>query len=188
LVEEKKKKDSLTSFVVAIWIIVGLLIIIVVGFLFYNNSLQNASVGDSMQVEVDEEAPDFTIQDLQGNPVTLSELRGKVVILNFWATWCGPCVEEMPMLTRYQAQHPEIVLVGINEEEGADKVQDFLDQNAFNYMMLLDLHTDVAKKYRIMTLPTTIIIDEYGFQRFQHIGIITEKQLDAYLEGLIVSE
>ncbi len=188
MVEKNENKSSLKSFVVAIWIIVALLIVVVVGFMVFNSSFQNASSDDTMQVEVEEESPDFTLQDVQGNPVTLSGLRGKIVVLNFWATWCTPCVEEMPMLTRYQAQHPEIVLIGINEEEGADKVQDFLDQNAFNYMMLLDLHTDVAEKYHIMTLPTTIIIDEYGFQRFRHIGIITEKQLDAYLEGMIVSE
>lgn len=188
MAEETKKKNSLKSLVIAIWIVVGLLIILVVGFISYNSSLRNTPSEDSLQVEVEEEAPDFTLQDLQGNSITLSELRGKIVVLNFWATWCGPCVEEMPMLTRYQAQHPEIILIGINEEEGADKVQAFIDQSAFNYLMLLDLHTDVAEKYRIMTLPTTIIIDEYGFQRFQHIGIITEKQLDAYLEGMIVSE
>jgi thiol-disulfide isomerase/thioredoxin len=186
--KEVKKKKLIKSIVVVIWLSVCLLLAVIAVFFVINSGLKPPLTDNLMQVEVEREAPDFSLDDIQGVSVNLSSLRGQVVILNFWATWCGPCVEEMPMLTRFQNQHPEIIFIGINEKEDREKVERFLDQNAFRYLILLDTHAEVAELYKIMTLPTTIIIDEDGFQRFQHIGVITESQLDFYLEELNITK
>ena len=186
--EVNKKKVSIKSIVFVIWLSICLLLTAIAVYFILNSGLKPPLTDNLMQVEVEREAPDFSLEDIQGASVNLSDLRGQVVILNFWATWCGPCVEEMPMFTRFQNQHPEVLFIGINEKEDRNKVANFLDQNAFGYLMLIDTQAEVAELYKIMTLPTTIIIDEEGFQRFQHIGVVTETQLDYYLEELKTTE
>ena len=129
-------------------------------------------------------APDVELPDIEGNPVRLSDYRGKVVVLNFWATWCGPCVREMPMFQEYQDRYPNFVMLGIDEEESPEKVRDFLKQMSLGYTILLDEKADLASKLRVNFLPTTFFIDEIGEIRFRHYGVMTEEQLTHYLTQL----
>ncbi len=135
------------------------------------------------------QAPDIELPDLAGTPVRLSDYRGQVVALNFWATWCGPCVREMPMFQEFQDRYPNFVMLGIDEEESPDMVRDFIQQMNLSYVILLDEKAELARELRVGYLPTTFFIDEDGEIRFRHFGILTEDQLIHYLTELgVISE
>ncbi|WP_245153974.1 peroxiredoxin family protein [Jeotgalibacillus proteolyticus] len=135
-------------------------------------------------------APDFTLQNLQGETVKLSELRGKTVILNFWTSWCPPCREEMPELqafhTEYVKDHPNTVLLGINltkEDHGEDKIQSFKEEIGLTFPLLLDSEGQTQKAYQLLTIPTTFIIDEQGNIKEKIMGPVTKNQLIKETEG-----
>ena len=119
-------------------------------------------------------APDFSLVDLDGNQVKLSDLRGKKVILNFWATWCPPCRAEMPDLERLAREHEgtlTVLLVDLEEEE--DQIRPFLDDMGITLVPLLDVEAEVAKMYRVSALPTSVIIDEDGVIQEVQVGAAT---------------
>jgi thiol-disulfide isomerase/thioredoxin len=132
-------------------------------------------------------APEVPLDDLNGGTVKISDYRGKVVVMNFWATWCGPCIQEMPMFQEYQDRYDGIVVLGVNSEEKADKVNEFLTKLTVEYPILLDSTVGMAREFRINFLPTTIFVDEKGEVRFRHYGIMTSEQMDFYLGTLGVS-
>jgi cytochrome c biogenesis protein CcmG/thiol:disulfide interchange protein DsbE len=111
-------------------------------------------------------AEDFTLEAADGSTVTLSDLRGKVVLLNFWATWCPPCKAEMPdleALHRDYGEEHDFVVVGVNLQEDAGKVQAFADANRISFPLLLDSDGNVStRQYGVRTLPTSIILDREG--------------------------
>ena len=118
-------------------------------------------------------APDFfNLPSLTGETVSLSSLRGQPVVLNFWATWCGPCVNEMPFLEQvYQRWRPKgLVLLAINIRERTSAVKDFMQQQRLSLPVLLDIRGDVADKYNIDAIPTTFFIDGNGIIRDKRIG------------------
>jgi len=133
---------------------------------------------------VDDPAPDFETKNLNGETFRLSDQKGKVVVLDFWATWCGPCVREMPMLQEYQSKYPGFVMLGVDQKEEAAKVKDFIDKSSIKYPILLDPDGKVSEMFQIMLLPTTIFIDEQGVVRFRHLGVLGEDQLQFYLGSL----
>jgi peroxiredoxin len=132
---------------------------------------------------VGDEALDFTLLDLDGNRVTLSELRGRPVLLNFWATWCPPCRLEMPELQQtqqdYEAQN--LVVLTINEAESAEQVRDFFDELGLTMPAVLDSDGDVGNAYGAAFLPSTIFINPDGVITAMHRGIISRSQIDGYL-------
>lgn len=134
-------------------------------------------------------APEVALSDLEGGTVKLSDYRGKVVVMNFWATWCGPCIQEMPMFQEYQDRFPNLAMLGVNAEESPDTVKKFLESLEINYTILLDGTMGMAREFRVNFLPTTIFIDEKGEVRFRHYGIMEAEQMDYYLATLgVVAE
>ncbi len=109
-------------------------------------------------------APDFSVKSLEGKSLKLSDFRGKVVFLNFWATWCPPCRAEMPSIEtlyqRYKNQAVQVLAVSVQEEPSVVKV--FLSQNSFTFPIALDPNGEVAQLYGIRGIPTTFIIDPKG--------------------------
>ena len=143
-------------------------------------------------------APDFTLADLDGDWVTLNELKGKVVLLNFWGTWCGPCRREIPafinLTEKYKKDGREIV--GITLTSGSpSNIRSFADKWGINYTLLTDIEGNEtqtvtalysqATGQRITGIPTTFIIDREGFIRQRYVGPRSEKifykDLEPYL-------
>jgi|GEM_PF-849659 len=114
-----------------------------------------------------QDAPDFTLNDLGGNPVQLSSLRGQVVLVNFWATWCGPCRAELPDLAAVYSKHQAegLTVLGVDDGEQAEAVSGFLKNNYIPYPVLLDSNQRVARTYRVSAIPTTFVVDRRGTVR-----------------------
>ncbi|MCF6267770.1 MAG: TlpA family protein disulfide reductase [Desulfuromusa sp.] len=110
-------------------------------------------------------APDFTLTNMQGEKVSLSQLRGKVVILNFWATWCPPCREEMPSMEQLYRDFKEkgLILLAINvEENGEQAVTKFLQRTPYSFPILLDKDGIAQNAYGVFRFPESFIIDRNG--------------------------
>ena len=134
--------------------------------------------------EIGAPAYDFTLQDLDGNAITLSELQGRPVILNFWATWCAPCRIEMPEFQSVYENHPdgEIAIVAVNLDEPVDRVTKFFrDDLGLTFTALLDEGGVIADQYGVFTYPTTYFINEEGVVTAVHRGSLTEKYIEDYL-------
>jgi peroxiredoxin len=112
-------------------------------------------------------APDFTLQSVNGETFSLGELRGQVVLLNFWATWCPPCREEMPTLQAvYDAHRADgLMVLAVDQNEPASLVQDFGRELGLTFPLLLDPGYVVSDEYRISLLPSTFFIDRQGVIR-----------------------
>ena len=129
-------------------------------------------------------APDWTLTDKDGKQVTLSALRGKVVLLDFWATWCGPCKMVMPVLqklhTKYQDK--DVMIIGVNSyERGGDPIK-FMKDNKYTYHLVLK-GDQVAQTYKVEGIPTLYLLDKEGKIAFSQSGI--NQQLESKLEDLI---
>lgn len=125
-------------------------------------------------------APDFTLETTEGETLTLSELQGQVVVLNFWATWCGPCRAEIPELARFHAQHPEVELLGISVDEDLSEasVAKIGQRLGITYPVLHDPTGVASGPYRVSTLPTTFVVDEQGQIIGRRIGAVDEATLE----------
>ena len=135
--------------------------------------------------EVGAPAPDFTLETVDGESLRLSDLRGKVVAVNFWATWCAPCRLEMPDLQERAERFPDrLAVIGVNFAETAEEVDAFRREVGVDFPLLLDPEADVQRLYRVLGYPTTFFIDEEGTIRFQHVGLMSGGQLDEYLQQM----
>ena len=117
-------------------------------------------------------APDFTLTGEDDKTYRLADYRGKVVVLNFWATWCPPCRYEMPSMERahQKVRGENIVILAVNVGENADQIFEFTGQYPVTFPLLLDLDAAVSRKYPVIGLPTTFVIDPRGVVTHRAIG------------------
>ncbi|MEJ2681920.1 MAG: TlpA disulfide reductase family protein [Gammaproteobacteria bacterium] len=117
-------------------------------------------------------AKDFTLKTLDGKNFRLAENRGTVILLNFWASWCGPCREELPLLNALHHKYEKLgfTVLGVNIDEKAALAQDLLGEVDVDFPILMDGENSVASLYNIEAMPTTYIIDRSGRVRAQHLG------------------
>ena len=132
-------------------------------------------------------AQDFTLTTLQGEQVSLSDYKGKIVILNFWTSWCGPCKEEMPHMQSFSDKHDDIEILAVNltsMDLGLDAVKQFVDEFGLTFPILLDEEDVVGKQYSIITIPTSYIIDPKGRIFKEVIGPMDERMLEELVREL----
>jgi thiol-disulfide isomerase/thioredoxin len=133
-------------------------------------------------------APDFALQDLEGQTVTLSDLRGSPVMLNFWATWCGPCRHEMPFIQQIYEEWLDkgLVLLTINLRETPAKVEEFMQSNGLSFPALLDRDGSVSLEYNVSGIPTTFFIDKDGIIQEKRIGSFSSAaEIEDYLNEIM---
>jgi len=133
-------------------------------------------------IAVGNQAPNFELVALSGEKISLEDLRGHPVLINFWATWCGPCRLEMPAFQdRFDQYEGDLQVVAVNFDEPQDDVQAFVDEMELTFDILLDPGAEVQQLYQIRGYPTSFFVDADGIIRVQHIGLIVESQMDEYL-------
>lgn len=127
--------------------------------------------------KIGEPAPDFTLLDLDGNVVHLSDFRGKTVVMNAWATWCPPCRKEFPELVDLYEANKErgLIVLGLNLQEPREQVRRFAEDYGATFPIVIDVDGDVVSQYRLLGLPTTWFIDSEGVLRAQQVGVLTDK-------------
>ncbi|MEE9492263.1 MAG: TlpA disulfide reductase family protein [Gammaproteobacteria bacterium] len=119
-----------------------------------------------------ETAPDFTLKSNHGKNVKLSDLRGDVVMINFWATWCGPCRQEMPALEALYQEYQDLgfTILGVNVEEDSSKATSMIKDFGISFPVLFDTSSKASKLYDVSTMPSTVLVDRDGKIRYLHRG------------------
>lgn len=152
---------------------------------------QEALLAEEEGLEQYSPAPDFTLETLAGDTVTLSELKGKKVILNFWATWCPPCKAEMPHMESFYSKltdedQVELIAVNVTESEkiGISEVEKFIDSYGLSFPIPLDKKAEVTQKYGVFSMPTTYMIDTKGLIAQKIIGPLDEKKLNELVDSM----
>ena len=122
--------------------------------------------------DISGKAPDFTLKSRSGKNLRLSDYRGNVVLLNFWASWCGPCRQEMPLLEAMYKKYKKLgfVILGVNVEQDSSKANTYLSDVSVSFPVLYDNNNTASKLYNVSAMPTTVIIDRNGNMRYLHKG------------------
>lgn len=172
------KKNALITIIVLLAIVGGL-------FFFGQNSGQRSTI-----IREGDVAPDFSLTSLQGKPVSLSSFRGRVVMVHFWATWCPPCVEEMPALEglarTFVDRDFDILAVSV-DEGGANAVASFMKKNRLSLPVLLSPDHAAATLYGTFKFPETYLVDRGGIVRKKLIGAVdwTRPEAQQFIRALL---
>ncbi|HWV74729.1 MAG TPA: TlpA disulfide reductase family protein, partial [Pseudosphingobacterium sp.] len=166
------------------------------GFEAYISSFNKDNIKATMEAlrmtMLNEAAPIFSLKDLKGNEVNLKTLKGKTIVLDFWATWCGPCIASFPamqtMVNRYK-DDPNVEFLFIDTMESGDnkekEVKDFVAKNKYDFQFLMDSKNEVAKQYKVRGIPAKFVIDKNGTLRFRVTGFANDAALMNELEAMI---
>ena len=176
-------------------LIVTLLVLVIViggGVLLYRNLGQNIDLGEAIPTETVPQnlAPDFTVTDGAGNEVKLSDFRGKGVVLNFWASWCGPCKSEMPHFqTAYETYGEDVhfLMVNMSEALGDSRTNAdaFLTEGGYTFPVYYDTLSECAYGYGVTGIPMTFFIDKDGNLVSGKTGMISEADLDRRIQTIL---
>jgi peroxiredoxin len=130
-------------------------------------------------------APNFTLKSVDGANLRLSDYQGEVVLINFWASWCGPCRQEMPVLSELHDKYKALgfTVLGINVEEESGKARKLLQEISVSFPVLLDNESVVSKLYNVVAMPSTVLIDRDGNMRYLHKGYKPGLE-DVYLQQI----
>jgi peroxiredoxin len=123
-------------------------------------------------VALQDAAPDFTLKSLEGSNLRLEEYRGQVVLINFWASWCGPCRQEMPLLDRLHHRYEDtgFAVLGVNVEGEVEPAQEIVDKTNVTFPVLIDEDQKVSEMYDLEAMPSTVVVDRDGVVRYIHRG------------------
>ena len=142
------------------------------------------AAGSGPAPRLDAEAPDFTLKDMSGKEIKLSALRGKPVMINFWATWCPPCRDEIPVITSmYNETHTSdnYEILGVATQSDDSTVRAFSDELKMNFPLLPDVDSRVVSLYHVLPIPTTFFIDKDGIIRLIQTGSVTRPMMEKWL-------
>lgn len=136
--------------------------------------------------EVGDIAPDFKLETLDGEEIRLSDFLGERVVLNFWATWCGPCKDEMPDIQRL-SEDRDVTVLAVNltySEDSIETVSEFTDEYGLEFPILLDEHSSVSQLFRIQPIPTTYMLDSNGKIQYKAFGAMDYEWMAQELEKI----
>ena len=153
-------------------VVMLVLVISVAGFSLSLSGCAGSGTESESGPEIGKLAPDFTLKGLDGQEVTLSSLRGKAVLLNFWASWCGPCRIEMPFFQEIYEKWTggQLVLLAVNLQEDPGEVREFVESAGYSFPVLLTSGNEVPLSYNVRNIPATFFIDADGVIRDIKIG------------------
>lgn len=159
-----------------------LLLVAAIGYTIYNS----ATADDVSLLEVGDEAPNFALMDLEGNQHRLSDYRGQGVFLNFWGTWCEPCIEEMPAMDNQYGVFKDqgVQVLAVNIAQSDFEVQSFSDRFKLSFPIVIDKTKDVLTAYNIRPLPTTVLVNPEGKIVRVITGEMTEQDIKGYMEEI----
>lgn len=146
--------------------------IVAIGTLVIGVAVLGASLTPTARAGVPASAPDFALPAMDGSELRLSDLKGQVVMINFWATWCGPCRQEMPLLQQLQVKYEPLgfTLVGINVEPESAGARTWLEKVPVTFPILFDRQNQVAERFGVQGMPSSVFIDRSGKVRYVHRG------------------
>jgi peroxiredoxin len=121
---------------------------------------------------IGKKAPDFTLKDLAGGPTSLSSMKGKTVLVNFWATWCPPCRDELPSLSRLSGlyRNKGLVVLAVATDKRPADAKSFLDRHSFTFQTLTDPDLKASRLFRVFSMPTSFLIDRNGVVVKRYLG------------------
>ncbi|MDD4780392.1 MAG: TlpA disulfide reductase family protein [Tissierellia bacterium] len=145
-----------------------------------NNNIENNSSKDNEKML----APDFELESMDGTKLKLSDLKDKNVIINFWATWCGYCVLEMPDLQKLNDKYKDedLIVLAVNVGETKETVQEFIEENELNLIVLLDEDSAVANNYGLRSFPSTLAVNKKGEIVTGYVGMMTYDLMEKLYE------
>lgn len=146
--------------------------------------LLNGLNGKATNAEIGDKAPNFTLKDTSGKEVKLSDYKGEMVVLNYFTTWCAPCLEEAPELEAFGNEYQDAKLLILAKGETSNRVNKYIDGNGSKLTYLLDTKEEAAKSYNVVGQPETIIIDEKGIIVERFSGPTTKKKLIEMIKKL----
>lgn len=152
-------------------------------YMFWEHTAERQTIKTGIHIGM--KAPNFSLKTIDGKTVQLSQLRGKAVIVNFWATWCPPCRAEMPDMQTFYEQYyrqVEIVAVNVMVRDSQEKVREFIKDYHLTFPVVLDVDGNVMKQYDIQPIPTSFIIDRQGIIREKQIDYMSYEQMVQYAE------
>lgn len=177
---------SLGMWIAGVFIVsgVGIIILASIGLISSPNTVREIG-GSSHQTVGPHEgmiAPNFILNDLRGNEIELLNGSQKPTLINFWATWCPPCVAEMATIQKlYANADGSFRVLAVNADESTEDVQRFASEHNLSFDILLDPGGNVQELYRLRGYPTSFIVDADGVVQIEHVGIMTEKKMREYL-------
>ncbi|MBI2647049.1 DUF3179 domain-containing protein [Candidatus Woesearchaeota archaeon] len=176
----KLQKNYIALIAIAAVIIVSITIIEVNKL----NRLSTKSNDKDVGISIGKTAPDFELETLDEKKAKLSDYRGKRVILNFWASWCTPCREEMPEFQKIYENNPDIVVLGVNLQENKEAIESFTNKLGIKFPILLDPNAQVKNMYNIFTQPVTYFIDKEGKITDKKFGALTVEEINQKIGNL----
>ncbi len=147
-----------------------------------DNTEKTEDTTENQTETVEYGAPNFTVYDKDGNKVELWDFVGKPIILNFWASWCGPCKNEMPHFEEAYKANPDLEFIMVNSNDTVSDAQKLIENNGYTFPVYFDMDNDAAIKYGISAFPTTMLIDRNGDPIGYVTGMLTEEALNQLLE------
>jgi len=170
-------------------LIICLLLLIAMGPSLSENTSGEPISPLNTDTMINSTAPDFTLKDLNGKSISLSSFKGKVVLLNFFATWCPPCRAEMPAFNKLYREKKirGLEIISVSTDRSLNDIKDFLQKNKVDFPILFDADRSVSKQYRVFSMPTTFLIDKSGkiVEKFYGEYDWTEPETKGKIEKLL---
>lgn len=145
---------------------------------FFLQSPGNGVVSAEVGTEIGMQAPDFTLKNMNDKEVNLSDYRDQKVFLNFWASWCPPCREEMPDIQKLHEEYgDDVVILAVNVGENKSTAANFMMQNGLNFPVLLDTNKSTAQNYLVRGIPTSYFLDKDGIIKEKVVGAVSYERM-----------